>query len=76
MITLMGENLNNGVPTQSSLQAWASYGATYWILSDPESGYINKYWPGAMYWGMDKLLKPGIEVVLNDPVGDNNIKPQ
>ena len=76
MITLMGENTSGGVPAQSSLQAWASNGATYWILSDPNSGYINKFWPTAMYWGMDKLLKPGIEVVADDPVGDSNIKPQ
>ncbi|TPV93880.1 MAG: hypothetical protein B7733_18195 [Myxococcales bacterium FL481] len=73
MFTLMGENNNGGVPSQSDLQAWANVGASYWIVSDANSGYINKFWPTAMYWGMDKLLKPGVEVVDDNPVGQ--IKP-
>ncbi|MEE9383843.1 MAG: hypothetical protein V3V08_10555 [Nannocystaceae bacterium] len=76
MITLMAEDNDTNVPQQSSLQNWASLGATFWIVSDANGAFVNKWWPAANYWGMDKLLKPGVEVAVDNPVGSGNIKPQ
>ncbi|TPV93879.1 MAG: hypothetical protein B7733_18190 [Myxococcales bacterium FL481] len=71
----MAEGVGGEPPQLSDLQGWAESGASYWIVADPNAIVIEEFWPEAFYWGMDKLLRPGVEVALDDPLEPDDIQP-
>ncbi len=64
MITLLGETVTGGTPTQSDLASWANtYGLNHPVVSDPGWGVTGRFVSGSFGLPSMHLIGPDAEVL-------------
>jgi peroxiredoxin len=68
VITLLGQNMSEGTPSQADLQAWAStHGLTHPVVADPGFGTAGRFITGSqIFLPSTTLLGPDAEVLIAD----------